>query len=665
MGALGTDENCFETPEMRVHDTTHADTVRDAAYSAGVLRSRRDRLAETIAVEGESMRYFPVLSVLAPVMTQTEGEITYPGDPMCLYSALSVAVHRAVADAGPLNDARHYNDLAPQWTRYPSKEYRLRVQDDGYRPYRTDPNTDETVFDPRVWDEMSRARWIQLLREVRPRVVLISAVSPAHRYALEIATLVKAEVPRAFVVLGGRHVDETISVVSGRSRVVQRSSSTLAVMADGRAPRVVDAVVTGEAYFSLDVLMRALALSMDLTGRWVDAEEAVGALRYLLHRDGPPAGKSAIYLADASGSDGTVHAFPFDGSSVDLASLPAPYEAFAIRSHFPIFSDPETGRTLRTAHFMMSNSCPYQCNFCSESSLLNTLNRFKGDAVHRGVDRVCEYVSYGAESIFFDDSIFWSGRFSDIISFCTELRDARECARAALPARYRELLDETDMARFKRLQWGAQLTVDTLVALHRRQESAEVLRRMREAGCNYVYVGVESMSEQVMGHVHKNLRKTGDGSWPGKVRDAVSLVKDQGLRVGTSVLFGLEGETRGSIDETIEEVGKLIDNRLIDLASPNILTYHPATPITRKHGMHDKLDYHSPRVDNRRPYTYFEEAFPGVVSRSLSEDDIWHIHRETEHRWSSVRNDTSPETGDRVPGLGSVPPATSGREVPG
>ncbi|MFJ3933879.1 B12-binding domain-containing radical SAM protein [Streptomyces sp. NPDC090029] len=625
-----------------------------------MLLSRRNRLAELLSAGGELDRYFPVLSVLAPVMTQSEGEITYPGDPMCLYGALSVAVHRSVTDAGPLDAAQHYNDLSPQWTRFPSKEYRLTAVSDGYRPYTGTPNTDQTVFDPRIWDEQARVRWIRLLRQVQPRVVLISAVSPAHRYALEIATLVRTEVPRAFVILGGRHADETI--ITAGTTITQRSSSPLAVMADGRAPHVIDAVVTGEAYYTLDVLMRALALSMDLIQPWVDTSAVPSLLRYLLAKETPP-GRSTILVAtggartvtggfSADGGDSgsgnthevqrTIHAFPFDGPQVDLAALPSPYEAFAIRSRFPIFTDPATGGIQRTAHFMTSNSCPYQCNFCSESSLLNRLNRFKSDAARRGVERVCEYVNYGAEALFFDDSIFWSGRYADITDFCTELYKISQDGWYSLAEQYRRFLDdEEDIKRLERLQWGAQLTVDTLVSLHSAEESSAVLGLMKQAGCSYVYIGIESMATQVMDGIHKNLRRKADRPWGQKVREAVSLVKSHGLRVGTSVLFGLDGETRETIDETIEGVGRLIDERLIDLASPNILTYHPATPITRRHDMHDKLDYHSPHVANRKPYTYFEEAFPGVVSVALTEVDIWHIHEETGRRWGSIRNDTS------------------------
>ncbi|MEE4418121.1 B12-binding domain-containing radical SAM protein [Streptomyces bugieae] len=618
----------------RAGDVTDPDAFRERR------RTRRKRLTEYLADGRAETRYFPVLSVLAPVMTQSEGEITYPGDPMCLYTALSLAVHRAVADAGPLADAEHYTDLAPEWTRFPSKKYRLSAGDDGYRAYGTAPNTDRTVFDPRVWDDTARDLWVRLLREVRPRVVLISAVSPAHRYALQIAELAKREVPEAFVILGGRHVDETTTATPDGQALLLKPSSPLAVMQEGKVPRVVDAVISGEAYHAVDLLMRALALATDLDRTWVDRDQVLPCLQGLLAEEGPGAGSSLVVLAAGDALD----AVPLRGGALDLATLPSPYQAFAIRSRFPIFTHPETGDVLRTAHFMVSNACPYRCNFCSESAQLsNGLKRFKDDAIGTAVQRVCEYLGYGAESLFFDDSVFWSGRYRDIGDFCEELSRIRSTPPTELDARYRRFLThEDDIDRLHGLQWGAQLTVDTLVALHSAEESHAILRKMKEAGCSYVYIGIESMSTQVMTHIHKNLRRDERKPWREKVREAAALVKAHGLQLGTSVLFGLDGENRSSIDETIHEVGRLIDDKLIDLASPNILTYHPATPVTRAHGMQDRLDYHSPRIDNRKPYIYFEEAFPDVVSVLLTEDDIWHIHHETQHRWGGARNDAAP-----------------------
>jgi radical SAM superfamily enzyme YgiQ (UPF0313 family) len=608
-----------------------------------LLTERRARLAEQLRTGRRTDRWFPVLSVLAPVMTQAEGEITYPGDPMCLYGALSVAVHNAVHDAVPLEQAVHYNDLAPRWTRFPEPEYRSAVSHDGYRPYGDDPNTDETVFDPRVWDRHAKLQWRDLVRQARPPVILISSVSPAHRYALEIAEMAKAEVPGVFVVLGGRHVDETITCAPGSDTLTVAPSSTMAVMRAGKVPHVVDATISGESYHSLDILMRAIASAVDLDTGTVDPEAVRGSLEEMLAAWGPAPGRSLITLMTPA----RAVAYPQHGPQIDLAALPAPYEGFAIRSRFPIFVDPRTGGIRRTAHIMVSNACPYQCNFCSETAnLAGGLKKFRRTTA--GVDRVVEYVGYGAEAMFFDDSVFWSGTYRDILDFCAELRQLRAVPTDALPERHRRCLPATaDIDRLRRLEWGAQLTVDVLVALNAADRSRQVLAAMRAAGCSYVYIGVESMSDQVMDKIHKNLRRVEGRSWATKVREAAVLVKSAGLRLGTAVLFGLECETRASIEETITGVAGLIADGLIDVASPNILTYHPATPITRLHGMSDKLDYHSPHVDNRPPYIYFEEAFPGVVSTALTEDDLWYIHTETTRQWGTARNDNTATPLDR------------------
>src|SRR6266542_3631785 len=79
-----------------------------------------------------STRSYPVLSILAPVMSTTEGKVEYPGDPMCLYSALSYAIDQAVStrQMGICEDAP-YNDLCPQWGCLPSAEYRAQADVNG------------------------------------------------------------------------------------------------------------------------------------------------------------------------------------------------------------------------------------------------------------------------------------------------------------------------------------------------------------------------------------------------------------------------------------------------------------------------------------------------------------------------------------------------------
>ncbi|MCJ1681145.1 radical SAM protein [Streptomyces sp. APSN-46.1] len=591
-------------------------------------------------------RRFPVLAALAPVMTSVEGEITYPGDPMCLYAALCVTVDNGLRSARQgAGVGSPFSDLCPDWGIPVTKAQRLTAEH-GLRAWdENDSTPDHTVFDPRVWDEQARADLRAELTRRRPRVFLVSTVSPGHRYALEMAAIAKEIVPDCLVVFGGRHIDETMRYLPAKKTLALEYSSTLRAMDDGRVGPVVDLLVSGEGYFALDILMRAIALAMDLDRGRARVEDVVGMLELLGDAGERIPGSSLIcaVLPEAA------HAFPVRGPKYDLADLPSPYVGFAVRSRFPIFPLSD-GSPARTAHMIVSNACPYHCDFCSESAVLaGGLKRFGGSPADAALERICEYVSYGAEAVFFDDSIFWSGTFPSIRSFCEALRAARAASGPAeLPERCRKwITDEGDWERLRNLQFGCQVTADLLTTLHKEQDVRDVLDLMREAGCTYLYMGIESMSADVMQHVHKNVRRIEDFPWKAKVRMALERIRDAGIPVGSSVLFGLEGETMDSIEETVAEVGMLIDDGLLMLASPNILTYHPATPITRAHGMTERLDYHSPDVENRPPYTFFEEAFPGVVSLRLSEEQVWYIHEATAKRWGSIRNSAEPDA--RVP----------------
>ena len=578
-------------------------------------------------------RSYPVLAVLAPVMSTNEDKIEFPGDPMILYTALSHTVDQVVqARHQGINPTAPYNDLCPQWGYLPSAEYRQSVDDNGIRQYDAPLlNTDQTVFDPRVWNESVREYFVNVvLKNVQPKVVLISAVSPAHRYAIEIARTVREHLPGCLIVLGGRHADETIKLDPLTQGLNLQPSSTLSRIADGDIEPVIDFLVAGEGYYALDVLMKAISLAMDIPTRTVSIDSVLGVLSDFSPLFGPVPGQAIIVacLPDM------VHYWPISGYKIDLSALPSPYKAFAIRARFPIFET--EGHIARTAHFMVTNACPYHCFYCSEgASVVGNFNSFKDENIEQAIERMLEYVQYGSEAIFFDDSIFWGGNVGLMINFCREWIKLREEAAWNNVSEITLMGRKVDRRRLLSLEWGAQLTVDFLAG--RRPEVAMIiLDTMRQAGCSYLYIGIESMSETVIKNVHKNVSRK--RPWDERVRVVLGFSRHAGIRVGSSILFGLEGETRETIEETIEKIEELLAEDLLTIASPNILTYHPNTEITRLHQKEKELDYHSPNIANRPPYTYFEEAFPAVVSKNLSEEQIWHIHEQTQARWGKKRN---------------------------
>ncbi len=632
------------TLTTQIHpDYSHPTTFDLTGLQKAHLDLRRAALRERIsaweripALSGEEnqwlARSFPVLAVLAPVMSTSEEKIEFPGDPMCLYSALSYAVDQAVRsrEMGLSPDAP-YNDLAPQWGFRPSDAYRAAVDDNGIRHYDAPLlNTDQTVFDPRVWNETVKTYFVEkVLAKVKPKVVLVSAVSPGHRYAIDIARTVRAHLPDCLVVFGGRHMDETIHFDDAGLRL--EPSSTPSMIASGQVEPVADFFVSGQGYYALDILMKAIALAMDVRGQTVSVEAVVEALAGYRSRFGPPAG-NAVIVARASQS---LHVFPIRGLPLDLPSLPSPYKAFAIRARFPIFHT--NGHVSRTAHFMVTNACPFHCLYCSEgSAVVGSFITFGDPGINNAVDRMLEYARYGAEAIFFDDSIFWGGNVGVIINFCRAWSEVRRQAEAADAPVIEVMGCRVEARKVLDLAWGAQLTVDFLASRKRLEEAVLVLDEMYRAGCSYLYIGIESMSEAVIKQVHKNINPK--KPWDERVRKALGLARYSGIRVGSSILFGLDGETPETIEETIAKVEELVDEDMLFIASPNILTYHPNTEITHAHGMEAKLDYHSANLDNRPPYVYFEEAFPAVVSRNLSEADIWTIHRQTGERWGKKRN---------------------------
>jgi radical SAM superfamily enzyme YgiQ (UPF0313 family) len=579
-------------------------------------------------------RSFPVLAVLAPVMSTNEGKIEFPGDPMSLYAALSYAIQRVVTTRKMGWSAEApYNDLCPQWGCLPAKEYRRNVDDNGIRSYDSLLlNTDQTVFDPRVWNEPVKEYFIRhVLEKVRPKVVLISAVSPAHRYAIEIARCVRATLPDCLVVLGGRHADETMHYDDLSQQLVLEPSSLLSLVQAGLVEPVVDFLIAGQGYHAIDLLMRAISFSVDIPTRAVRAGQVIQTLSDCAGLLGQPAGRSLLV---GLGSQGP-HAFPINGPRLELQDLPSPYSAFAIRARFSIFKRPDG--IARTAHFMVTNSCPYHCYFCSESSaVVGEYLSFKRGSVDRVIERMVEYIDYGAQALFFDDSIFWGGDTGSILPFCREWAKIRARARQAGTPTLQLFGREIACEEILNLAWGAQMTTDLITPRSGADEGSMILRAMAHAGCTYLYIGIESMAEPVITQVHKNIHR--DSPWDERVRTALGMAHSAGIRVGSSMLFGLDGETQATIQETIGKVEELLDEGLLFVASPNILTYHPNTAATLSHGMREKLDYHSPNLANCPPYIYFEEAFPAVVSRNLTDADIWHIHEQTRLRWGAKRN---------------------------
>jgi radical SAM superfamily enzyme YgiQ (UPF0313 family) len=96
----------------------------------------------------------------------------------------------------------------------------------------------------------------------------------------------------------------------------------------------------------------------------------------------------------------------------------------------------------------------------------------------------------------------------------------------------------------------------------------EMLMMMGRAGCDVISWGIESASEQIL----KNARK---GAVPARARQSLAWARKAGIRNLGYFIIGLPGETRETIQETIDFSKELP----LDLAIFHIAAPYPGTPF--------------------------------------------------------------------------------------
>ncbi|MCO6432670.1 aminotransferase class V-fold PLP-dependent enzyme, partial [Nitrosomonas nitrosa] len=280
------------------------------------------------------------------------------------------------------------------------------------------------------------------------------------------------------------------------------------------------------------------------------------------------------------------------------------------------------GHAVKTAQVMTERGCPWNCTFCSEST-----KAVKGDiaavraaeAVRKNIrsidhvmaeiERVLSFESfvmqrYGIvrenyQAVFFDDSTF-THTFGQRRDYLNQL-----------------LANLHILRRRYEFEWGCQTRVDQL--------DKDILDAMMDAGCTYIYVGLESVNDKLLKQMAKGMNKE-------KIKEAFNLVADVNtrhsgiLRVGLSLVFGVPNlntdETEENQDtalETIEFVEQLTRLDLVNVVSPNISVYYPGTLISKFSSR--SLDFH---------YSYGEVPYPNYPWNRFEDGTGYHAKNLTE-----------------------------------
>ena len=208
---------------------------------------------------------------------------------------------------------------------------------------------------------------------------------------------------------------------------------------------------------------------------------------------------------------------------VDLKKLPIP--AFHLLD-FGRYSYEILGS--RLCLFEINRGCRLNCSFCNKIMYGEGLRTKAKEQIFREVSLAVE--KYKVATAYFMDLDFLSDR--EIAS---------------------ELCDYLIKKKYK-LKWVCQTRPDLL--------DIEIVKKMKEAGCRIIHLGVEAGSQELLDSVNK-------GVTVDKIRAAFKMCKTVGLQTLAFCLFGLPGETDAQRRKTFNFIKKL---------DPDFVSFHKLTP---------------------------------------------------------------------------------------
>lgn len=208
----------------------------------------------------------------------------------------------------------------------------------------------------------------------------------------------------------------------------------------------------------------------------------------------------------------------------DLDSIPFPARHLLPMEDYKIMNMKFSIGTL-----ISGRGCPYHCSFCASSAMHGQKLRLRSS--ESVVDEMEHLVDdHKAEMIAFMDDTFTLNK-KRVYDIC-------------------DSIEERGLDNY----WGCTARVDTI--------SEDLLKRMMDAGCITLFLGVESADQQSLDMINKKVTIN-------KIKKTFELTKRHGVRTIASVVLGMPGDTRKSIENTIQFVKNLEPNYAIfSLATP-------------------------------------------------------------------------------------------------
>lgn len=195
-----------------------------------------------------------------------------------------------------------------------------------------------------------------------------------------------------------------------------------------------------------------------------------------------------------------------------------PYEPWDIFTKMKYdFSSPFS-KAYPTFTLNTSRGCPFHCAFCSVDSIWG--NQYTYYSAERIYDEVSFLVkNYNAKGIYFREDNFTLNK-SRVVNFC-------------------ELLIKNNF----KIDWACETRVESLC-------DEEFVRLLHKARCKGVYLGVESVNENVLRRINKHINRE-------QIETCIRLCKKHKINTYCSLITGLPGETYEEYKETKDFIEKI------------------------------------------------------------------------------------------------------------
>ena len=439
-------------------------------------------------------------------------------------------------------------------------------------------------------------RYENLIQASQPNILFIGAMTLCMPGAVECAKVARKMFgDRLLIVLGGRHVNETIYLADERKRlpslVKHHRASPGRLIRECEIPPLFDVIISGEAE-------KLIAEIGELFSRCNQSPATFIAENLDMKTEGR-------WIADFPRIDNTLVS---DGVPLKRDELPSVVGTFGVTASFDVFE----GRM--TSHIFSDTGpgCIYDCNFCSERrSIAGNIQDIQG-APRRLYNQLNETVSAVMQdhpnkgaSAFVEDSIFLSGSPVAITQLC-------------------QLLEKAPLE----VIFGGQFTIDQIL------RKKDVIQRLAKCGLRYIFIGLETLEPQEIGGMSKDV----DGNkqtWKDRFLQALDFMAANHIDCGCALLFGL-GEAHISRRNLLNGLIKLKQETGQPLTlSANWAVQHPLRS-SRESENENYLRWGTPEGELLEYFHRFGEAsleypLPNVCAPQVGEvKEIIHLLNEFE-----------------------------------